>query len=296
MADTKFENTPVVGVYDAPADSHSPLSWSAIACGAFVAAVVSLALALLGSSLGFATASPWVENHAKEISFTVKAASWLIVMQWAASALGGYLTGRFRCRWTNVTRDEVMFRDSAHGLLMWAIATLFTAAFLASSTAAVLGVGADAAGKVAAGAAAGAASGKMQDGDNAVGYYADSLMRTTLAGSSVSDPGLRDETGRILMNGLNNDGVTDDDRAYLARQVAVRTGMTEAEAGDRVDETIARMEQVKAEAKTAADKARKTVARVSIFTFLSMLVGAFIACVAAIMGGRRRDMAFATTY
>lgn len=282
MQDQNLENTPVVGVYDAPADSHAPVSWTAILGGALVAAVVSLSLALLGSSLGFATMTPWVENHANEISFTVKAASWLIFMQWAASGLGGYLTGRFRCRWINIGKDEVMFRDSAHGFLMWTIATLFTAAFLASSVAAVVGMGTNAASNVAAVAA---------KDDMNVPYYADSLMRTTLAGNSVTDPALRDETGRILLNGVaSKDGISSDDRAYLARQIAVRTGMSEAEAGDRVDETLARMNTVKSEAKQAVDKARKTAARVSIFTFLSMLVGAFIACVAAILGGQRRDM------
>ena len=41
-----------------------------------------------------------------------------------ASALGGYITGRLRRFWHNTHRDEVVFRDHAHGLVTWAVATL----------------------------------------------------------------------------------------------------------------------------------------------------------------------------
>ena len=44
----------------------------------------------------------------------------------AASGVGGYLAGRLRVRWRDTDVDEVHFRDTAHGLLTWAVATLFT--------------------------------------------------------------------------------------------------------------------------------------------------------------------------
>jgi hypothetical protein len=42
-------------------------------------------------------------------------------------------------------------------------------------------------------------------------------------------------------------------------------------------------------ARQAADAARKGGAYASFFAALSMLIGAFIACVASALGGRQRD-------
>jgi hypothetical protein len=55
------------------------------------------------------------------------------VTQILTSGLGGYLTGRLRRRWLAADLDEVYFRDTAHGFLSWAVATLFTAALLTTA-------------------------------------------------------------------------------------------------------------------------------------------------------------------
>jgi len=68
------------------------------------------------------------------------AAIWLIITQWLASALGGYLTGRLRTKWVGIRTDEVFFRDTAHGFLAWALATVLVAAFFGLAAAAVTAV------------------------------------------------------------------------------------------------------------------------------------------------------------
>ena len=73
------------------------------------------------------------------------AAIWLIVTQWLSSAFGGYLTGRLRTKWVGIRTDEVLFRDTAHGLLAWALATLLMAALISVGSAATAGVAAAAA-------------------------------------------------------------------------------------------------------------------------------------------------------
>ena len=98
--------------------------------GAAAAAALSLILLVLGAGLGFAAMSPWSWSAGTAGAIGVGAIVWLAFTQIAASALGGYLTGRLRLRWTNVHADEVYFRDTAHGLLAWALATLAAAAFL----------------------------------------------------------------------------------------------------------------------------------------------------------------------
>jgi hypothetical protein len=66
----------------------------------------------------------------------------MVVTQWLASAFGGYLTGRLRTKWVGIRTDEVLFRDTAHGLLAWALATLVMAVLVTLGSAATAGVAA----------------------------------------------------------------------------------------------------------------------------------------------------------
>jgi hypothetical protein len=115
------------------ATSPSAVSWPAIIAGAFVAAAVSLVLLTLGSGLGFAAISPWPGHGISATTFVVTSAIWLIVTQWISSGFGGYVAGRLRTRWMNTHTHEVFFRDTAHGLITWAVATVLVAAVFASS-------------------------------------------------------------------------------------------------------------------------------------------------------------------
>ena len=109
----------------------SAVSWSAIWAGAIAAAALSLLLLTLGAGLGFASLSPWPGDGPSPTTFSVVSAIWLIVVQWLASALGGYLAGRTRTKWTGVHTHEVAFRDTMHGFATWALATLITAVVVA---------------------------------------------------------------------------------------------------------------------------------------------------------------------
>ena len=105
----------------------SALSWSAVIGGTVAAIAVTLTLLALGSAFGLATISPWPGLGAKPTSFTIGAGVWLILTQWLSAAMGGYLAGRLRVRWTGLHTDEVFFRDTAHGFLTWATATVIMA-------------------------------------------------------------------------------------------------------------------------------------------------------------------------
>jgi hypothetical protein len=121
-------------------EASSPaVSWAAVIGGAFVAASLSLILLSLGTGLGFSAVSPWTHNGASAAAIGAGAIVWLILTQIAASALGGYLGGRLRTKWTHVHTDEVYFRDTAHGLLVWAVGIVITAGFLASAAASFAG-------------------------------------------------------------------------------------------------------------------------------------------------------------
>lgn len=256
----------------------SAASWPAIIAGAFVAAAVSLVLLALGSGLGFAAISPWPGHGVAATTFAITTAIWLIVMQWVSSGVGGYITGRLRTRWIGTHTHEVFFRDTAHGLVTWAVATVLVAAAAAASVSAVVEGGAHAVGAATQGNANGA-------------YGVDKLFRTTgpaaVSGQGVGDA--RNEAAHIVANSWSTGNVSDADRRYLVELVAVRTGASQADAQKRVDEFVANMQDAVIKAKADADAARKAAAEAAIYTALSMLVGAFIASVSAALGGRLRD-------
>jgi hypothetical protein len=109
------------------ASGGSALSWSAVTGGTVAAIAVTLTLLALGAAFGLAAVSPWPGLGAKPSTFTIGAGIWLVVTQWISAALGGYLAGRLRVRWPGLHTDEVFFRDTAHGLLTWATATVLMA-------------------------------------------------------------------------------------------------------------------------------------------------------------------------
>jgi hypothetical protein len=88
-------------------------------------------------------------------------------------------------------------------------------------------------------------------------------------------------TLELFATGVKKDYVPAD-KAYLTQLVAAGAGLSQADAEKRVDE-------VTAQAKADADTVRKAGAYLSIFTGVSMLIGAFIAAAAAALGGRHRD-------
>jgi hypothetical protein len=287
MEQTLDARTAGVGAGSIAARALSTASWPAIIAGAFVAAGVSLVLLALGSGIGFASISPWPERGVSATTFTVTTAIWLIVTQWLSAGVGGYIAGRLRNRWEGTHAHEVFFRDTAHGLVTWAVATVLIAAGLAGSVFSAIGGGAHA---VANAASAGAQGAMSAMSPPAADYGLDRLFRPSRAGAGAqtgADP--RVEAGHIIANAVATGEVPEDDRAYLADLVAARTGVSSAEARKRVDEFVADAVEAQQKVKAAADAARKAAAEASIYTALSLLVGAFIASVAAAVGGRLRD-------
>jgi MFS family permease len=92
-------------------------------------------LVALGAGIGLTSVSPWSANNPSITTFGALAASWFVAVELFACGLGGYLAGRLRTRWARVHDDEVYFRDTAHGLLVWAVGAVFTAALLTLSAA-----------------------------------------------------------------------------------------------------------------------------------------------------------------
>lgn len=299
--------------------------WGAIFAGAAGAAALSLLLLILGVGLGLSSVSPWVSEGVSAETFGFTTILWLTFTQLAASGMGGYLAGRLRSRWSSVHTDEVYFRDTAHGFLAWSIATLLTAGVLGSAVGAIVSGGAKAGAAVAgtataAVAAAAPAAANAASAAGGSGYFVDSLFRkdasaaaaptatasasTSTASSSVpattaqlpDNGGSAAQSGealRIFANAAIAGSLPQEDARYLGQMVAQRTGLPQADAEKRVTDTFNRMQAkataAKEEAKAAADKARKASAMASLWFFVSLLIGAFVASFLATLGGRHRD-------
>ena len=253
----------------------SAASWSAILAGGVACAALSLLLLAFGVGMGFSVVSPWSNSGVSSTTFGIAAGLYLVVVAMISSSVGGYLAGRLRTKWAGVHSHEVYFRDTAHGFLAWAFATILSAALLASAASHILG-----------GASAGLpqAAATAQSG-GPMGVYVDTLLRADPAAprNSTDIGASRGELIRLFSSSLGNGGdVSPADRAYTAQIVAARTGLSQADAEKRVADVIT-------QAKAAADSARKTAAHLALWVTISLLIGAFCASLAATEGGGLRD-------
>jgi hypothetical protein len=273
------------------ADAQSAVSWGAIAAGAVGAAALALLLIAFGAGLGLSAVSPWSDSGVSASTFKTGTGIYLVCVAVMSSAVGGYLAARLRTKWIGVHTHEVFFRDTAHGFIAWAFATLLSASALSSVT-----------GYLANGTVAGVAA-QATRSVNPADIYVDKLFRPDAAAQPAAAPASspaagspipaapsgansnqsRAEVSRLWATSFQgNQDLGAADKAYVAQVVAARTGMSQAEAEKRVNDVIV-------EAKTAADAARKGAAKLSFWLTAAMLFGAFAASLAAVEGGSLRD-------
>jgi hypothetical protein len=276
-------------VADDISGSQSAVSWAAIIGGALAAVAITLLLVALGSGIGLSSISPWTALNPSATTFTLLAAVWLIIVQWLSSALGGYISGRLRTKWTGIHTDEVFFRDTVHGFLAWALASVLVVAFATSSISSAVSSAGRAISNVA-GSAASTATQAVANQSGSNGYFMDVLFRKDRPDANTSSQDARAEGARIIARAVANGNLEPGDRTYLAALVASRTGLSQEDAEKRVDDTMAQIKAAEDKAKQAADAARKASAQASFYLFFSMLIGAFIASTAGAIGGRQRDL------
>lgn len=313
MDDTTIVGDRVAVVASSVQAGWSGISWSAVIAGALTAIAVTIIIISLGSGIGMALASPYSASPSTE-TMTVIGALWLVFSQAVGFATGGYVAGRLRRSPVPLHAAEVKFRDGANGLVVWAIGVVVSVIILAAAVGKV-GSAVSSAAEGAAGAGAVAAQSPP------VNYYSDMLLRPSprnaaaaaaangAAGAAAPPAGAETgaaqsgtatnstagiaaarqqqaEVNRILVTSLGLNGLSKDDGAYLAQVVSARTGLSQDEAQHRVDAVVG---QMKLEAKTAADTARKAAAYLSFWTFMSLLFGAVCATLGGMLGGDLRD-------
>lgn len=146
----------------------SGVSWPAVLAGAAASCALTLVLLSFGAGMGFAVVSPWAGSGVSSTTFEIGTGLYFIVMAMISSAVGGYLAGRLRTKWTGIQTAEVQFRDTAHGFLAWAVASVFGAMVLASPASSLIG-----------GAASGATSAATNSAQSSpMDGYVDTLLRS----------------------------------------------------------------------------------------------------------------------
>lgn len=269
-------------------------SWGAILAGAACAAALSFILLILGFGLGLSAVSPWSNTGASLAAIGISSIVWLAFTQIAASGVGGYITGRLRVRWAGVHSDEVYFRDTAHGLTAWAIATLAAAVLLTSTLTAVMSGGVRASAELGAGVMGGSAVIASTVGVAADTYFSDALLRSTQnTQSDAASESVRAEMATIFLRSLSESELRADDLQYMSSVISRITGISPREAETRITQVFDQAQQsalqFETAAREAADTARSSASHSALWMVVALLCGAFFASLMATFGGRQRD-------
>jgi hypothetical protein len=258
----------------APSVSVSYLQWGAVIAGAFTAAALATVLHAFAGAIGLAVSSAAPTWRDASVGLMILSGFYLILVALASYGLGGYITGLLRDRFgTAVTTEEVEFRDSIHGLLVWALATLLTVFLLVIASSAGTRLAAPAATSSSASTAT----------ESTIAFDIARLLRGDRRAADLTDTqNLRGEVGRILLKSSSHSGVAADDSTYLVRLVAARTGVAPNDAERRVDTAIAN-------AKENLSRARKSGVILAFMAGAAALIGAVAAWLAAVVGGQHRD-------
>ena len=267
------------------------VEWGAVMAGAVTAAALSFVFLTFGTAIGLTTVSPWPNSGVSAKTAASLAVFWTLAQQIGAFMIGGYIAGRLRARWAEANEDETEFRDGLHGALVWSVGIAFGALLLFATAGAAARTGVDAISRAATAATNNA---------DTIAYYADALMRPAArpataqgaqgaAATARAEPmsqEARAEIGRIVARSVTAGSLADNDRSYLAALVAQRTGLPQAEAERRVNETITEATRATRE---AADKARRAAVLAGLVTAISLMASLGAAWWAAQKGGNHRD-------
>jgi len=102
------------------------------------------------------------------------------------------------------------------------------------------------------------------------------------------------EIARIFMNAIATGSLPENDLKYTAQIVARSANIDQQTAEKRVADTFAalqtKLQEAESSAREAADTARELSAKTSLWLFISLLIGAFVASLMAVYGGRQRDL------
>ena len=262
----------------------SYVDWPAIFVGAVVASAISIVLLAFGSALGLTLASPFENEGMSAVGLAIAFGVWLVWVQVSSFMAGGYVTGRLRRRLFDATEHESDVRDGMHGLAVWGTGVVIGGVMLAIGASGALGLAAGTAGS----AADAAAAITEQSDEDLIDYAIGTAFRTDTP-SEAGGTEARADASAVIGRGIAGDGVSDDDRSYLASLIARQTGLSQEEAQSRADALAASAQSIADDARAAAERARKFSIVAAFVAAASLAISAAGAFWAAGVGGRHRD-------
>jgi hypothetical protein len=251
----------------------SYVQWRAILAGAALAAGLSLVLHAFAGSIGLAVSSTAPSWRDSSLALQLLSGLYLVLAALVAFGVGGYVAGRMR---TPVVGDveEVEFQDGALGLIVWAVGIILTALLMLAAAQSLTRLAAPSTGP----------SGTAQSvaGENIIAFDLDRLLRAERRPQNVDLTYARSEAARILLTTTGHNGISADDRAYLVRLTAALTGLSPADAEQRVATIVD-------QARDNIRKARRSAVILAFMSGAAALLGAAAAWFAACAGGEHRD-------
>jgi len=225
MLETIYPRSTKIGVGSAINLGKFAASWPAVIAGAFVAIVTSLVLLALGSVFGLAPLSPQTDHSVSAATFAMATAIWLIATQWISAGLGGYIAGRLRNRWYGTRTSEIFLRDTVHGLVTWAVATVVVATLAGAPEREPVADGAE-------GASATAQNMVLSLSSPVASYMADTLVRSANSMDSARITTYRKVAAdNILANTLATGSLPIVDSTYLAAETTPNAAVPAADGG-----------------------------------------------------------------
>ncbi|MGE3643773.1 MAG: hypothetical protein AB7F96_07945 [Beijerinckiaceae bacterium] len=288
--------------------NQSYVDWSAILAGAIIAAAISFVLLSFGAALGLTLSSAFSGTGASLTMYVVAIGLWLIWVQVSSVMAGAYIAGRLRQRMHDASQHEVEVRDGAHGLVVWALATVIGAWLTVGGVSSAVSSGANAVGSGIASIVSGTGvGGRVRNIDprtlvqNTLDQSLDVLFRPAAVANGQAANGSpataarivsdqqRNEILRLLATGVVKGEISQENKAYIAQVVSRETGVSQSDAATRVDTFLKARNEVVAKAAEIAENSRKVGIILAFVTAVSLLLAAAGGWWAAIMGGGHRD-------
>ncbi|WP_052172016.1 hypothetical protein [Paracoccus sanguinis] len=305
------------------------VDWGSILAGAVVAAGLSAVFTAFGAGVGLGSISAR-EGQGLGFGSVILTGLFMVITIVASYMAGGYVAGRMRRRVDGANAEESATRDGMHGLVVWGLGMLLSAMVLGNvvsgtvkAAGSAAGTAVEAAGSVAGGLAQGAgqlvggvaqgagqaaqgAADAAQNGGidlpNPLDGITDRLLRSEAqAPAEFSNEAIRSEVATIFADVIRTGEINPEDRAYLERAVAARTQLSQQEVSARIDQGVARAQELRAEAQKLRDDAAARVEelrvqavetaedarRAGVLSAFALAASALVAAVAAFIGGQK---------
>lgn len=288
------------------------ISWAAIFAGVLVTTVTQMLFSLLGLGIGLGTVDPLREQNPAD-GLGVGSITWWSVSMLIALFLGGLTTGKMYqtkskvyltwhglLTWSTFTVFSFFILTTSVGRLVSGMGNIIGTVVTAGATATqnnqldISGITRDARSTFIS------SNQSVSSNQGAVNNQNPTNARQSNANNGTQPVSSQQERDVASQNATadfqqgagtpNNQSLVDEVQAFfkgenvqgpearesLINTVVRQTGMSRAEATNRVDKWISSYESLKENARVSADKAAKVISTASIIGFFSLIVGALV--------------------